>query len=256
MADQKFFNGVVNFENHLESKGTFKVNELDLITSTHIATALLGLNPQWNLNFGGATVQAAGGDVGTLTADVLTPVNTLLRLSFALEKVANQTAVVSSAQANQIFGIADGVTGVDVAIDAVKTPFVDKRVARLTGGITGTVTMTAADDLAGVGAQSMILFTGNACSGGSAVLKLTMHTNNGLKAATGEVCETGNGTNVVTKSAAPSDGNEVIVLTDSTDNSTILAGSYIYVITRHDTDQVAVKGCIRTTGGTVAVTFA
>ena len=293
MADSKQFNGVVNFKaaanlegtttvsgnlittgththsgteahsgtntfsGELVQSGTFTANGVDIIDSAQVATLLLGLNPQWNLNFGGETVRAAGGSEALTLLDVLTPVNTMFRLSLALVKLAEQTEVVSATSAGRIFG-GTGVTGTDVAIAAAVTPFVDQRVTRLTGGISGTVVMTAAADLTGAGAQSMLLFTGNTCAS-SGILKLTMHADNELKASSSEACESGdfalNAGQTMTKSTAPTDADQVIILTDTGD-CTILAGSYIYVHTGNETDQVALKACIRTTGGTIAVTYA
>ena len=47
----------------------------------------LGLNPTWNLNFGGSALQAGDNDAPTSTLDVLTPANTMFRMSLALAKL-------------------------------------------------------------------------------------------------------------------------------------------------------------------------
>ena len=52
------------------------------------------------------------------------------------------------------------------------------------------------------------------------------------------------------------DGHQNIILTASGADTTILAGSYIYLNPGADGDELAIKGCIRTTGGTVAITYA
>ena len=75
-----------------------------------VNTVPLGLNPTWSLNFGKP-------DQGTIANvdDLLTNPNTALRLSMALEQVANQSAVLSAAQTGAIFG-GTGVVGTDFAI--------------------------------------------------------------------------------------------------------------------------------------------
>ena len=75
-----------------------------------IATTGLGLNPTWNLNFGGATLAAGDQTNDTAMLDVLTPVNTLLRMALALKGVASSGQAITSAQAHQIFG-GTGVAG-------------------------------------------------------------------------------------------------------------------------------------------------
>ena len=259
MADQKRFNGTVSHEGTLNINDQLNVAGLNLVGSTAIATALLGLNPQWNLNFGGATLQAAGGTQAASTLDVLTPANTMLRLSFALEKIAAQTAVVSAAQATQIFG-GTGVAGADVAIGTTaspgQTPTVTQRVSRLTGDVSGTVTMSAGADMASLGDETLILFTGNTF-GSTGILKLTLHGDNELDASSTEVfvTEAEGNVNTLEREGAATDGDQIIVITDTGD-STIVAGSYLYLHSGNNTDEMTLKGCLRTTGGTVAVTYA
>ena len=58
------------------------------------------------------------------------------------------------------------------------------------------------------------------------------------------------------REATTTDGHAKIILTASAAATTIKAGSYIYFEAAADTDSMAVKICIRTTGGTIAVTTA
>ena len=66
----------------------------------------------------------------------------------------------------------------------------------------------------------------------------------------------GAGTDVMTRQGQSTDEHRDIVLTASGADTTILPGSYIYLQAGADADELAVKGCIRTTGGTIAVTYA
>ena len=58
------------------------------------------------------------------------------------------------------------------------------------------------------------------------------------------------------REAQSTDDHRDIILTASGADTTILAGSYIYLQAGANTGELAVKGCIRTTGGTIAVTYA
>ena len=58
---------------------------------------------------------------------------------------------------------------------------------------------------------------------------------------------------------APSDADNTIVLTATGTASgvtTLLPGSYIYGIAEGNTDILSIKMCLRTSGGTLAPTFA
>jgi hypothetical protein len=211
------------------------------------------LHPQWNCNFGGLL---AGEDPSTSAANLLTPGITALQLSKALEDIANATGAPTAAQASSIFG-GTGVAGVDVAIGTTgspgTTPTVTQRVSRLTGDISGTVVMAAGADMTGANDETLILFTGNTFAS-SGVLKLTLAADNELQAASCEIWVTADGTDVLTRQTAASDDDQIIILTDTGD-CTILAGSYIYLHADDASDDMQCKAVIRTSGGTVAVTY-
>jgi hypothetical protein len=213
-----------------------------------------GLHPQWNCNFGGLL---AGQDPATSAANLLTPGNVALNLSKMLESIATAPAVVPLADATSIFG-GTGVVGTDVAIGTTGspgvTPTVTQRVTRLTGGVSGTVTMTAGADMTSANDETLILFTGNTFAS-SGILKLTLAADNELQANSFEMWVTADGTDVLTRVTAASDDDQVIILTDTGD-CTILAGSYIYLHADDASDDMQCKGVIRTSGGTIAVTFA
>tara|TARA_R110002110_G_scaffold411467_1_gene635855 strand:- start:92 stop:871 length:780 start_codon:yes stop_codon:yes gene_type:complete len=215
---------------------------------------LQGLAKPWTLNFGGD--QVAGLATAPTTANILTEPIIALKCSRVLEHIANASDVPSSDVAVKVFG-GTGVTGVDVAIGTTAspgvTPMVDQRISRLTGNVSGTVVMSIAADMAADDTETLILFTGNTFSS-TGILKLTLHGDRELDAESSEVFVTAEGTDAMTRAGVPTDGDDEIVLTDTGD-CTILAGSYLYFHSHHATDVTAVKGCIRTTGGTIAVTY-
>ena len=103
-----------NFDSILDSMVTKE--DLDFVGNTHMGLdssislpecLSLGLNPTWNLNFGGSALQAADNKASAATLDVLTPVNTMFRMSLALARFAKQGTAVTAAQAKQIFGQVD-----------------------------------------------------------------------------------------------------------------------------------------------------
>ena len=75
--------------------GRQTVNGIDL-TPNDIGTTLLGLNPTWIQNFGGATLAAGDHTTDTHMLDVLTPTNTLLRMALALKikKIKSKVYVI------------------------------------------------------------------------------------------------------------------------------------------------------------------
>ena len=86
------------------------------------------------------------------------------------------------------------------------------------------------------------------------LLKLTLNAANELDAESCEVWCSADGTDVLTRQSAATDADQIIILTDTGD-STILAGSYIYLHADNNTDVMQLKAVIKTSGGTVAVTY-
>ena len=215
---------------------------------------LLGLSKPWSGNFGADAV--VGTPAAQEVAGVLSIPLRVLNCARALEGIANASDAPSAAVATKIFG-GSGVAGADVAIgttaDPGQTPLVHKKISRLTGGVSGTVTMTAAADLAADTHEALILFTGNTFAS-TGILKLNTHADAELDAESSEVFVTGDGTDALTRVGVPTDADQQIILTDTGD-CTILAGSFLYFYKHHATDVCAVKGCIRTSGGTIAVTY-
>tara|TARA_R100000995_G_scaffold68206_1_gene36858 strand:- start:307 stop:1104 length:798 start_codon:yes stop_codon:yes gene_type:complete len=238
--------------------GDLVVNGINL-TPNQVATTLLGLNPTWIQNFGGATLAAGDHTTDTHMLDVLTPTNTLFKMSLALQKIAKQGTAVTAAQAGQIFG-GTGVAGSLFNMSNIATGTTDiipatQSVNTLSGTSTANVSLTGQGDLASDQDMGLILFNDYIIEAGH-VLDVETHTNNEHLAASCEFIVSGAGTDVMDRQGATTDGHQNIILTASGVDTTILAGSYIYLNAGADTDELAIKGCIRTTGGTIAVTYA
>ena len=208
-----------------------------------------GLNPQWNLNFGGP-LESQLAPVSTL--NLLTPASRMHQLTEALKPLATQAAVVSAVQATAIFG-GSGVAGADVVVGARSFGILNQKVIRLTGNY-DDADMTDPGDLTTAGHQSLVLFTNNVVTAGG-VLKLQLNVNNELDGDSSEIYVSGDGTDSYTKSTAFTDLHNQIIITD-TGASTMLAGSFLYFHAGADTDTMTVKGCLRTSGGVVVVTEA
>tara|TARA_R110000824_G_scaffold89090_12_gene218675 strand:- start:104 stop:892 length:789 start_codon:yes stop_codon:yes gene_type:complete len=226
------------------------------IAPNGIATTLLGLNPTWNLNFGGPTIESTA--VLLSTANLLTSPTTMFKLSQALETIADQTSLVTAAQAGQIFGVTSAV-GSDVVIGtAGATPIpATLTVQRFTGDLASSVAYTqATSNLDSAGDQAMILFTDNVITA-SQTLKFIMHDDNEFLAGAWEIFVSDTaGTNNLEAEATTTNGHISFTLTASGADTTILAGSYIYFFAGNNTDVMHVKMCLRTSGGTIAVTNA
>ena len=229
------------------------------VSPNGIATTLLGLNPTWRLNFGGATLAAGSNTGDTHLIDKLTPVNTLFRLSLALQQVASQGTAVTAAQAGQIFGETSNegeLISLSTATTSTNIIPATLTVNTLTGDLGSTLVLNnSATDLASDLDQSLILFNDNVFTA-SQVLTIGMHANNEHLRASTEFACTGAGTDVLTRQGQSTDEHQDVILTASGADTTILAGSYIYMQAGADTDELAIKGCIRTTGGTITVTYA
>ena len=206
---------------------------------------LSGLNPQWNLNFGGLL---AGELAPVSTLNLLTSANTMHRLSLSLKGLAEQTAVPSAAQAALVFG-GTGVTGADFTVAASAVTTATQKIVRLKGNY-DDIAMSI-PDLASQNNQTLMIFTNNVVTAGG-VISFQMNIANEFDAESSELFVSGDGTTSYTRTALTDNHNQLI-LTD-TGASTMLAGSFIYFHAGDDTDVMTVKACIRTTGGTIAIT--
>ena len=207
---------------------------------------LSGLNPTWAVNFGGILKGQSD-----CTENLLTNANEMLQLSYALEGIATQTAVVSAGQASVIFG-GTGVTGVDYTVAAGTPASANLKVVRLIGNY-DDVALTI-PDLASDKHQTLFIFTNNVVTAGG-VLSFQFNAANEFDAASCENFTSTDGGTVMTRVAALTEAHNQLILTD-TGASTMLAGSFIYCQANNATDQMSIKSCIRTSGGTIAITEA
>jgi hypothetical protein len=240
--------------------GNFSWNGVDL-TPNGVGTTLLGLNPTWNLNFGGATLSA--GDVDGLTEklDVLTPHNTLYKMHLALKGLATQADVPTAAQATQVFGGTGVASSADISLATATTATniipATQKIQRLSGDFASTLVLdNSATDLASQKDRALILFTGNTFTA-SQVLTIGMHTNNEFDAESCEFAVSGDaGEDTIDREAATTDGHQDIILTASGAATTIEAGSFIYFNAGNNSDVMTVKCFLKTSGGTIAITTA
>ena len=130
-------------------------------------------------------------------------------------------------------------------------------VNKLTGTLAATLVLDdSSTDLASDLDQSLILFGADCKMAASTVLTIGLHANNQHLAASTEFACTGAGTDVLTRQGQTTDAMNDIVLTETTGaECTILPGSFIYLQVGADTDELAIKGCIRTTGGHIVVSY-
>ena len=216
--------------------------------------SLFGLNPIWAFNFGRHGVDES--EAGAKDT-VLTPNGTLFNLSLALAKSASQTAELTVAESTELLGhTALASTSAAIAAGATQVIMPDNNnITRVTGNVGSSLTLSASTINYGANESFLMIFKGGNVFTASQVLTLTTHTNSGLNAQGTECIVSGAGTNNMTRSAVPTDADESIILTASGADTTIIEGSYIYGIAESATDVLDLKICIRTTGGTIAVTF-
>jgi hypothetical protein len=232
-----------------------------VLSNQGLICGMLGLNPTWNLNFGGATLQAAGGGVAATTLDVLTPANTVLRQALALRQLAQQSSALTAAQASEIFGVTSNAGSADISLSTAvaATNIIPStlKVQRVTGDLSASLTLNdSATDLESLGDQALILFTGNKIAA-SAVLTIGLHDNNEMDAESSEFFTTAtSATNILEREAATTDAHQDIILTNSAAETTILAGSFIYLHAGNNTDVMSVKMCLLTSGGKIVITTA
>jgi hypothetical protein len=229
-------------------RGRDTVNRTD--GKGHHGYSELGLALPWIFNFGAEQTHTAASAVA-----VTTPHAKLINLALVLEELGEQSSVVSVAQGTRLFG-ETAVVGTDVVIGTAGAAPIpdDLEIVRLTGNLASTVTYTAAAANHQSGEFGLIIFTGNVMAA-SSVLTFVTHTTAGLDAESSEVLVSGAGDSVFTRATVPTDADESIILTASGADTTILPGSYLYFYASHNTDTVGLKACLRTTGGTIAVTF-
>ena len=222
--------------NHM--KGLFSSN---IWYNYGIGTTLLGLNPQWNQNFG----EIGTGNVSTID-DLLTEPNIALKLAISLEGLANQGIPITESQSSVIFG-SNGETGEDI-IEITNTPTVknnsvfrfnrNKENNNLSGKSINL-------DLKGKG---LLIFMGNKID---KPFELVVGKSVTIKNM--EVFLTENGTNIIIKEKKQIYNKVSSIILKSTDSITILPGSYIYF--ERKPDYLVVKIMLRSSGDKLGMTI-
>lgn len=122
------------------------------------------------------------------------------------------------------------------------------------GALTTTLTLNdSATAFAAAGQKSLIYFDSFTMATG-VVLTIAGDDTDGHDASAGEQFCSGAGTSILTRQAVLVDTQNNLVLT-ATGATTILSGSFIY-LEATGANTVAIKTCLRTTGGTIAITSA
>jgi|TARA_R110002049_G_scaffold98840_4_gene240724 hypothetical protein len=259
-------NGNTDFNNVLDSVLT--KNEIDFTQNSNFGLdssicvpecLTLGLNPTWNLNFGGSALQAADNAASASTLDVLTPVNSMFRLSLALARFAKQGTAVTAAQAKQIFGVTSNAGAlIDMSSAVTSTNIVPATLTVNT--VSGTTAANlalndSATDLASANDQSLVIFNDYTIEN-THTLTIGMNAANEMDAESCEfvVSDTA-GLNNFEREAATTDLHQDVIFTASGDTK-ILPGSFMYFHAGNNTDVMTIKTCLRTSGGTIAITTA
>ena len=257
--------GVKLIDQALNTTGNVKVGgdlevagQINGYGNTIPETSRFGLNPIWAFNFGDTSVAASATEAGAKDT-VLTPVGTLFNLSLALGKAATQVDELTAAESTELLG-SSASASTSAAIAAGATSVImpdDLNITRVTGNVDSSLTLTASATDYQANESFLMIFSGGNVFAASQFLKLTMHTDAELNAAGCEFVENATaGLNDMVRSAAATDADAIVILTASAAETTILPGSYIYGVAENNTDEVSLKGCIRTSGGTIAVTYA
>ena len=205
--------------------------------------SMFGLNPCWAFNFGDPSVAASATEAGG-KGTVLTPIGTLFNLSLALGKVASRTAETTVAESTELLGTTAAASTSPVAFAAGATNVY----------LPDNLVLTASTFDYQANESGLMIFKGGTTIPNTKHLKLTLHADAELNAAGTEVIVSGAGNNIMTRETAPTDADQIIILT-ATGNATILEGSYIYFLAENNSDEVNIKACIRTTGGTIGVSY-
>lgn len=159
--------------------------------------------------------------------------------------VASQTATLTEAEAGALAG-ADGFA-------TAATP------QFLTGDFGAACDIGDNNPFAvsAAGSSHLIIFGGNTLTAAAAVLTFSLNAADDFDASGFNLLVSGNGNDTYTVTAPGNDTSVDLILTPSAANTKILAGSYIYIYhTQNAGASTFVKGVIKTTGGTLAVTFA
>jgi len=210
-----------------------------------ISTTILGLNPQWNQNFG----RFGTGKIST-TKDILTEPNIALKLAISLEGIANQNFIPTKLQANSVFGEL-GEKGNDI-IDINKgdiLPVKNNSIVRFNKNKQNnnlSKNMISVD-LEGYNHKSLFVFNNNNIISKNFFQIDILNTGLRFTDVAFECFLTGNNNNQISKKTIVKNVyNKIRLMNPNRNDINILPGSYIYL--ERISDSLIVKMFIQSSG--------
>ena len=210
-----------------------------------ISTTILGLNPQWNQNFG----KFGTGKIST-TKDILTEPNIALKLAISLEGIANQNFIPTKLQANSVFGEL-GEKGSDI-IDINKgdiLPVKNNCIVRFNKNKQNnnlSKNMISVD-LEGYNHKSLFVFNNNNIISKNFFQIDILNTGLRFTDIAFECFLTGNNNNQISKKTIVKNVyNKIRLMNSNRNDINILPGSYIYM--ERISDSLIVKMFIQSSG--------
>ena len=208
-----------------------------------IGTTLLGLNPQWNQNFG----EIGAGKVSTID-DLLTEPNIALKLAISLEGLANQKIPINELQSSSIFG-GNGNTGTDI-IDIKKEHIIKMNSVLRCNRNKDNNNISGKSINLKLQGKGLLIFMGNKIDKGKG-FKLVI--GNKVTIKNMECFLTENGNNIITMEKKQIYTNVDSIIFTSKDSITILSGSYIYF--ENKSNSLVVKMMMRSSGDKLSMTI-
>jgi hypothetical protein len=210
-----------------------------------ISTTILGLNPQWNQNFG----KFGTGKIST-TKDILTEPNIALKLAISLEGIANQNFIPTKLQANSVFGEL-GEKGNDI-IDINKgdiLPVKNNSIVRFNKNKQNnnlSKNMISVD-LEGYNHKSLFIFNNNTIISKNFFQIDILNTGLRFTDVAFECFLTGNNNNQISKKTIVKNVyNKIRLMNSNRSDINILPGSFIYL--ERISDSLIVKMFVQSSG--------
>jgi len=210
-----------------------------------ISTTILGLNPQWNQNFG----KFGTGKISN-TKDILTEPNIALKLAISLEGIANQNFIPTKLQANSVFGEL-GEKGNDI-IDINKgdiLPVKNNSIVRFNKNKQNnnlSKNMISVD-LEGYNHKSLFVFNNNTIISKNFFQIDILNTGLRFTDVAFECFLTGNNNNQISKKTIVKNVyNKIRLMNSNRSDINILPGSFIYL--ERISDSLIVKMFIQSSG--------
>ena len=210
-----------------------------------ISTTILGLNPQWNQNFG-----KFGEGKTASSKDRMTEPNIALKLAISLEGIANQNYPTTTLQSNTVFGDM-GQTGTDMidikkgALSLINTNTIIRfNKNNQNNNLANTILSI---DLQGYNHKSLFVFTGNLLPSNSFFQFNILNSDLKFTHVAFECFLTGNNnTEISKKTIDKKQYNKIRLMNTKSSDVEILAGSYIYF--ERVSDNLIVKMFLQSSG--------